>query len=295
MMENTNLWGAARGWALELKHRLEQRVALRRIEDAFPVLIYQMGKVGSSTVAATLEQLDLDRPVLHVHTLAIDHVEQAIRKQRNSVSPYLPHHLVTSRLLAEKLVNERFPCQIITLTREPVGRAISFVFEDWKKKAREARSANGVFDIEAVNQAVTNLLRNHNGHADPGHWFERELHRVWGIDAFAVPYDHKCGFTIIRKEGVEVLLIRMEDLNRALIPALEALLDKRLGRAELKRANTGAKKWYAEDLRAVKNAYCLPEDIADTVFQTQYMTHFYEPRSDQLRDRWLCSDRGGDK
>lgn len=275
-----------RGWSLEGLRRIQLHWALRNIERTNPILVYQMGKVGSSSVVRTLEHLRLGRPVLHVHTLDADHVKRAIRKQRASVSPYLPEHLIASSLLVDRLAEGDFPCQIVTLTREPVGRAISFVFEDWKKKALQAQRADGRLDIDAMADAVTNLLHEHAGHADPGQWFERELHAGLGVDVFSVPYDRDRGFTVVREGAVTALVMRMEDLDRALVPGLATLLDVDPSHITVQRANTGGQKWYAEALRTVKDSYRLPADLAGEIFETRYMRHFYSQEADRLRQRW---------
>jgi hypothetical protein len=275
-----------RGWTQELWHHVHLWWTLLNVERRNPILVYQMGKVGSSTVVRTLERLDLDAPVLHVHTLDPDHLQLAVRKERASTRSHLPEHLIASSILVDRLEKRNFPCRVITLTREPVGRAISFAFEDWKKKAPEAKKSGGSLDGRAMSEAVTQLLRPGSGHANPGQWFERELHNCLGIDVFAEPYDIERGFSLVRNGPVTALIIRVEDLDRALTQGLAALLEMEISRRAIQRANTGRKKWYADALHSVKTSYRLPAGLAEFIFGTRYVNHFYGGELDRLRARW---------
>lgn len=267
-------------------HRVHLRMQLRDIERRVPILVYQMGKVGSSTVVRTLKQLGLDTPILHIHTLNARTLERAIQKERSSSKAYLPEHLIASSLLVNRLKRDLFPCKVITLTREPIGRAISFAFEDWKKKARDAWKTDGTLDATAMQAAVDRMLEGQNGHADPARWFDQELKAVFGIDVFAVPYDFKRGYVLLAHKEVSVLVLRMEDLDRALPDALEAFLETSPSSIVVRRANLGKESWYAETLQAVKERYHLSEAIAERVLNTRYMKHFYAREREALRARW---------
>lgn len=281
---------AFRGYTLELLHRIRLEWRLRNVERQCPILVYQMGKVGSSTVVHTLDQLNRPEPVLQIHTLNPDHLQRAIAKQRGAATSHLPEHLIASSILVRKLSRGIFPCRIITLTREPVARVISFAFQDWQKKAPEARSSDGNLNVDRMIDAVNALLQEHRGHADPTHWFERELNAVFDVDVFAEPYDRKQGYTILREGNVSVLVIRLEDLNRSLPSALAAFLDINPEQVVLKRANEGGEKWYFESLRAVKNTYQIPPGVARSIFNTQYFQHFYHTDRDRARKRWAAND-----
>lgn len=275
-----------RGYGLEIGYRLRLEWSLRNVEYQRPILVYQMGKVGSSTVVRTLEQMNLNEPILQVHTLDSEHLEQAIAKQRASSSSYLPEHLIVSSILVRTLAKGPFPCRIITLTREPVSRAISFAFQDWQKKAPEARSPNGGLKVERMKETVDALLRSGGGHADPTRWFDRELKGVWGIDVFSIPYDWKQGYAILKGGEVSALVMRLEDLNRSLPSALAELLDVDPGQVTLARANEGDNKWYAESLRTVKETYQVSPALAQSIFDTRYFLHFYGGDREQARRRW---------
>ena len=276
----------SRGYAQETRLRFSLKNRLKNVRHQNPIIIYQMGKVGSSSVVRTLEHLKLDVPILHVHTLSSDHLDFAINKQRNSVSPYLHKHLITSSILVKELQKGIFPCRIISLTREPVARAISFLFEDLKKQAPDAILPNKKLDIEILKSTLDQLLSKDSGIADPSQWFENELNHCLGIDVFSAPYDRERGFVYMDHGPVSVLVMRMEDLNRSLLDGLEVLLDSKIDMPELLKANVGNSKWYASSLKLIKETYKLSAPQSQRVFNTKYFQHFYGNQAEQYRERW---------
>lgn len=275
------------GYANELLTRLKFGARLRNVERQAPVLVYQMGKVGSSTVVSTLSRLKIDSLVLQVHTLSPANLSHAISRRRHSSSPHLHEHLIVSTFLIRKLADGIFPCHVITLTREPVSRAISFVFEDLKKQAPGAIGSDGTLNHDILKGALDRILSGSNGIADPTIWFETELQARFGIDVFATPYDFDTGYYIIQDDHAPVLVVRMEDLSRAIVPGLADFLKLDANTVEPQWSNVGARKWYADDLRQLKNSYRISPEIAQVVFGTKYFTHFYSHESEKIMERWL--------
>jgi Putative capsular polysaccharide synthesis protein len=277
---------AIRGPLLETWSRLQLRIALRNVHRQMPIIVYQMGKVGSSTVVSTLEKLGLPNPVLHVHTLVADRMNAAEKLQRSSTRPALDSHLIVSSILLSKLSRGRFPCKIITLTREPIARTISFAFEDWKRRAPGALAEDGTLDAAAMTEVADTLLRNRGGHADPGKWFDRELKQVFDLDVFSIPYDEERGYSIIRNPDVSLLILRMEDMNRSLPGALADFLGIDANSVVMSRANESEGKWYSDSANAVKREFRLPDEILNEITTSRFIRHFYPNDIERLRDRW---------
>ena len=275
-----------RGYLRELYNNVRIPLLLNNIEKKNPILIYQMGKVGSSTILHTLQSMTLNNPVFHMHTLSQKNLTHAIKRQRNSKSPYLHEHLVLSRVLIKKLKKGVFPCKIITVTREPVGRAISFVFEDLVKQAPEALKSDNQIDLEIVKTSLDELLSKPNGISDPSRWFDQELLACFGMDVFSTSYNIDQGYTIISTGSVSALVIRMEDIDRSLSQALSSFLDISLNSISLKRANIGSKKWYSQSLNEIKNTYRISDKLSRKISETRYFKHFYSEEEGQYLSKW---------
>ena len=277
-----------RGWGKEIIHRVQKQVKLRNFDNRTPTLVYQMGKVGSSTVVRTLGNLPLSTPIVRVHSLHPAKVSEDIETLRESLG-YLREHVVTSSTLVQKQLDwGEFPCTVITLTREPVGRAVSFAFQDWRRQLPEVSDMREI-EPEQMVELVMQKLRPGSLHADPGQWFERELKSVFGIDVMAVPYDFEQGYVKIQSGPVDVLIIRMEDLNRSLGAGLADLYGLDHEDIQMKRSNVGGNKEYANLLAEVKDQLTIPPSVSDRVWSTDYARHFYGPDLDRLRDKWTES------
>lgn len=275
--------GLVRGFGRELYHRAVWTLRLRNIEKCRPIIVYQMGKVGSSTVVRTLKSLRLTCPILHVHTLTANGLRHAIRRQRQSRRPYLSEHLVVSGLLVKKLNRRLFPCRVITLSREPISRAISFLFEDHVK---QLPGKQATITQDGANTALDIRLASENGIADPSLWFDQELKARFGIDIFAGSYDFHRGWSIFRNGGVEVLVTRIEDLDRSLIDGLRHFLHQPFQDGRVENANEGNVKWYACPLRALKSTYRVSPKLLEQILATRYSQHFYAQEIDDIRSRW---------
>jgi hypothetical protein len=274
-----------RGWGKEAIHRVQKQFSLRGIESRTPTFVYQMGKVGSSTVVRTLERLREPSPVVHVHSLNSSKVREDVEALRESLG-YLREHVITSLTLVRKQLDwRRFPCKVITLTREPVGRAVSFAFQDWKRQLPEVSSLDELRSEQMV-ELVMEKLKPGSPHANPKKWFEGELKSVFGVNVLTTPYDFEQGYVVIRSGPVDVLVIRMEDLNRSLQAGLAELYDLDHQDIRMRNANVGSAKKYADLLSQVKEQLTLPPSVSERVFTTDYAMHFYGPDLDRLRDKW---------
>jgi hypothetical protein len=69
-------------WVRRLRHAAV--VALDSYAEAPPVLVYQMGKVGSSTVSATLRAAEIDHPVRYVHFMTARGILDALADYRRA-------------------------------------------------------------------------------------------------------------------------------------------------------------------------------------------------------------------
>jgi len=247
-----------------------------------------MGKVGSSTVYRTLVDLGLPGGAVQTHTLDAVHLSHAKRRARASSSRVLPTHLIVATFLARRL-ERRPPLRIVTLTRDPVARAVSFVFEDWRKQLGDGvdRRAERI-DTTRATKRVVELLAGESGTADPTTWFDRELRGLFGIDVFATPFDPEVGYGRYRAtDGTELLLLRVEDLDRTLAPALAPFVGVDGQRITLRRDNRGTGKWYGPALEEVKRTLVLPESVVDHVIGSRYFAHFYGREAGAaLRRRW---------
>lgn len=134
------------------KYRLLTRLRLyrQRRNPHPPILVYQMGKVGSRTVYRTLESLGLPSPIYHVHVLSPDGI-RATWARYHKIGAEMPIHLIAGKEVRRRL--DRHPegeWQVVTLVRDPVARQISELFETLWLFHPELLTTTGVIDIEGA-------------------------------------------------------------------------------------------------------------------------------------------------
>jgi hypothetical protein len=253
------------------------------------ILVYQMGKVGSSSVYSSLKQARLLHPVYQVHFLSADGLENALHHSRSCGKRNIPLHVALGKVIRRKIEQCRnVQWKLITLVRDPVSRSISDFFENFASYCRAPGDAGRSFDIE---EAVALLQEKFVGHYDEDTdyvctWFDREIKRVFHVDVYAHRFDRAQGYDIIRREDCDLLIFRVEDLDRnfekAVMQFLE--LERPIG---MLRSNVTREKALADSYRAVMREMILPREVCRKVYSSRYVRHFYsEEMIDTFIARW---------
>lgn len=94
-----------------------------------PIVIYQMGKVGSTTIVESLRRSVPERSIFHVHFLSTEgiKIEEDFYREHLSRIGAIHDHLLESWYLSEQFdkITSDEKYKIITLVREPIARNIS--------------------------------------------------------------------------------------------------------------------------------------------------------------------------
>lgn len=124
--------GQAFRWAI----RPLKDIWVRGIDHSHtPVVVYQMGKVGSSSLRHSLKYRGL-WPVWHTHRMNPEYIEEIKEERvRRGVSPVLTSVDSRGLDLYNSLVKKGRPTKFISLVREPVSRNVQLSFSTtWQKK-----------------------------------------------------------------------------------------------------------------------------------------------------------------
>src|SRR5687767_4048121 len=231
---------------LNFLSRLTKRGSAQNHID--PIVIYQPGKVGSSTILASLNyslnSATTKLPVYHAHHL--NHLE----KMEADIKDKFPNpQRSLDKLALDKELRKRIdenPDQrwnVISLTREPVARTISTVFEmldvifpGWKAKYQA-----GELDLHEMQDIIVERYVSGPGRGD---WYDTQMKAVFDIDVYAKPFPHQQGYEIYHgKNNSRLLLLRLEDLDRVGQRVLSDFLN--LKQFHLVQANVGQQKEYS--------------------------------------------------
>ena len=281
-------------------HRRLYRRDLQHKEP--PLLIYQMGKVGSKTVRNSLQALELDRTIFHIHYLSLDRIRELEAERKRYLGTQQEHLLrhiwqyqYVRKQMASNSNGKRW--EIITLTREPISRNIATFFENLEVTPitvdRQYRIKSDyydfdiVLDIEDMDKLVKLFFERLN-HDSPLTFFDQELKCVFGVDVFASEFPTSKGYKIYKDKQADVLLIRLHDLNKCARHAFEEFLG--LKDFTLLNTNVGGAKEYASLYQRFKNSIVLPETYVEKMYTSRYMRHFYsEKEIAKFRASWKIS------
>ena len=283
-------------YTAKLRWKRGKRKAMQAYKGP-PVLNYQMGKVGSSTIQASLEALDLNWPVYHVHFLnpeRVREIEQQRRRFFRTEKQGLLKRPWLSEFLLEEIKKKDRRWKIITLVREPIARNISTFFENLEIRERHGNNVFNVksdyygfdVDVELENvQPLIDLFFERLVHDRPLTWFDDEIKSVFGIDVFEGVFLRDKGYKIITADNADLLLIRLNELDQCAAVAFKEFLD--IDEFTLVQTNVGSNKDYAALYKAFKKAICLPEDYINKMYDSRFTRYFFSDEEiRQLRETW---------
>ncbi|MFO7942916.1 MAG: putative capsular polysaccharide synthesis family protein [Anaerolineales bacterium] len=248
-----------------------------------PVLIYQMGKVASTSVYMSLKE-STNFDVFHTHRLNPENIAKVKEEhlQRGDMPPddtrglYLYNRLIEPRQKSTR---------IITLVREPVGRNISAFFQNLET-FKCGEDAHNTLEIEEL---VRDFIYEYN-HDVPLTWFDKELRVTTGTDVYRHPFPREKGYQVIDQPPFYVLVIRHDLTDEEKESCIAEFLD--LDSFHITRMNVSSSKEYSETYRVFLDSIQLPKDYVGRMLSSKYARHFYSPDERKtLYQRWVGKDK----
>lgn len=258
-------------------------------EPINPIIVYQMGKVGSYTVAmSVLEALEKNNilvPVHHIHNLHnLDIVEQEVRTniERPNTSDTLLGIKRGKKLLKKIIKNPGQRWNLISLVREPIAQNVGAFchnmheyFPCWRKDFDK-----GILTIEKMHEF---FLKKYS-HLASTVWFEQQMEPVWGINVYATPFPKEVGYKIYHGTQADLLLIRLENLDGIGAKVLEEFLG--IHGIEIIKKNVADEKDYRDIYHKFKQIP-LSASFIDEMYNSHFMKHFYtQDESNAFRRYW---------
>lgn len=241
------------------------------------ICVYQMPKTGSQTVEATLRLCALPHRIIRFHYLSAERAAEVRRGPQNNASPDAWQKVAAEelRLIANvtriirlrKLLSRVLPIpriEVISAVREPIGSALSSIFENLSYFFPHTSAITPESCAEVVQRP--RMMRSYQN------WIDLETRAVLGIDVYAHPFPVQRGFQIYENRFARLLVYRFDFLN-----LLPAILEKFLGCPvkELVNANLGSSKPYAPLYAEMKRKLQLPTDFLNREYGSKMMLHFY--------------------
>ena len=294
-----NYWAAKQVYKARL-----WRNSLRSRHD--PILVYSMGKVGSTSVARSLDAVYDSDSIHHLHWLVpekLNHDEKLTRSfmRRFAGTPlerkFWPEYIWTGQFLS-KQVHSRpgntDKWKIITLVRDPVARNISAFFQnlklifeyDYQAALRTKTEAEVVDELwELFKEGYITREKAFRMDCNPLTWFDNELNQVFDIDIFSQRFPVNQGYNIYETPTADILVMKLEDLKNCASNAVNQFLG--LKHFKLKSGNVAEDKEYSSLYSQFLERVKLPDDYLDKVYQSRVCKHFYtDDELAEFRNRW---------
>ena len=259
------------------------------------ILVYQMGKVGSSTLFQSLNQSLSHQGIYHIHTLNPELIKEVFAKKKLHQQFYtnhryaLAHHFIVSRCLSRNLsLLKQKKLKVITAIRDPVARNISAFFEHREKTDRALTDRTNSLQIEEIIAAFWEEQKESKAESFQDRWFNQELKATLGIDLLSKPFNKESGYEIFLAKGKtssSTLVIKLEHFSHCLEKAISEFLQEEI---KIKNKNLGRRKFYSELYQQFKQKIEFPQVYLEKIYSQECVRHFYsEAEINQFMNKWL--------
>jgi len=289
------------------RRRYSSYVALY-LRRSVPILVYQMGKGGSSTLRNTLLLREL-HPVLHLHTFSplrekraedvdvpdeleaplareIEHARSVFASLSTPAKLQLSlHEWMNERRLRRHLLRPGRRLRIITSVREPVAANVSMFFQllPWYTGRRYAPD-------RISTDALIRLFLERYSCFRPLLWFDEEMRYQTGVDVYRHAFPLDRGSLTFREGSIEVLVLKTETDDAVKEKALSDFLG--VPDIRLVESNVGSQKAYARQYREFRQRIRFPDGFLRTMYGSRYAQHFYsEAEIERFIEQWHGSQQ----
>lgn len=261
-------------WLFQL--RLNYYVRVQRKE---PILIFQIGKVGSTSILKSFPTTQ-HRLAVQLHHLSEDSVESGIAFYNKHDLP-IQSFIFTSRSIYKWVVKRGYPYKVITLVREPISRNISAFFENFK-----VYMGTSYPEFIGTNDKLITTFLDKFEHDRILNWYQTDFLTATGVDIYEHQFDKDRGWSRIETHQVDILILKVELDDKFKEQAIAQFLD--IPKFNLQSANIAKNKKYASDYQKFKANIVLPEEHIDQMLTSKYMKHFYtDEEINYVRNKWL--------
>jgi hypothetical protein len=236
------------------------------------VLVYQMGKVGSTSYTQSLEDID-DLTVRHIHRLNAKNNELMISRFLRNGMVRLALKERRWQAVSDFIRNHTHQIYILSAMRNPIDRNISAFFQNLKLQ-----------ENDNVERLIKKFLESYP-HQVPIDWFNEQFRDALGIDIYDYPFNKERGWDTFSCKNYNCLLMTAEAADLKKTEAINSFLGTELG--VLKRKNIGASKEYSGIYGKFKGEIVLPESYIESQLNTKVVAHFYTAKKiEEFRLPW---------
>jgi hypothetical protein len=170
---------------------------------------------------------------------------------------------------------------VITATRDPIGREISVYFQNMLAPDFPfgVSSREEAFEIGPEGLIERFHQRWQSGAVDTNVWFDQHFKSSTGVDVYQHPFNVERGWDIIEDAEFRILIVRFEDIGRNYLEAVNAFVAPAYGGGsrypKMINANVSEQKWYGQLMKEFKAKVTFSREVLDEAYDSKYCGHFY--------------------
>lgn len=268
----------------------QSRCPYMETKDLNPIFIMCPGKTGSFTMESSLNLLGIEN--IRFHDCIFN----------KSLHPDCANAYEQMR---NRIFENNKSVKIITSVREPISKDIAHFFQklspDHENIIKEILHTNFYESFNTLIKEYTyekNEIKNkkmiwwldyvakEEQYGPLFNWFLLELKEFCGINIYHYPFDQKKGYTVIKKNNIEIFIFQLEKIS-----FLEKELGDFVGAANFKivSSNTSKDKLYKYAYKEFLENVKLPKKYIDFYYKNNpCFNHFYnEDERKYFYNKWL--------
>ncbi len=248
-----------------------------------PILIYQMGKVGSTSLYAMCARARSDVPLFTVNRIRPGNNMELHNTKDCLFQSFCVWHIKKTFLplwqyylrnqIRKKLAHSEV--KFISIVRDPVVRNVSGFCQYVELYLDHLifRYQQKQIDIESVKSIFFRQYK----HDMPLRWFDYEFRYVTGIDVFVEKFPQTKGFVRYHNDNVSALVIKLEYLNSPeTVAAICDFIGAEEKECEMPRIHVTAQKDNQADFYMdLRNEITQDIDYMDWMYNSKFAKHFY--------------------
>lgn len=237
------------------------------------VLIYQMGKVGSSSYRSLLKKNN-NYLVHQLHRLDSYSNEFMIKHYINNGNVQLAIHENMYKEIANYILTEKPQLKVLTSVREPIARNISAYFQHLSES-----------DLSKDTDSLIHSFLDNYPHELPLNWYDKQFKNVLDIDIFEYPFNKNRGWDEIIKDNLNILILTLEIDDSEKIKALNHFFG--FNATRIPNANIAHNKRYAVKYRKFIDTIVFKQDFVQKLLDNDIVRHFYtKSQIEQFYSKW---------
>lgn len=226
-----------------------------------PILIWTMTKVGTTSIARSL-QSELGK--------------YRVFGEHNINNPKWPRSVI----LYDFIIKKNKPVDIITCVRDPISQTISHFFHNY-----EYYTGDSPINPRFSTKEIMSFFLKAQFKTYWRNWFDNNIKRYLGIDIYKYPFSVEKGYLIINHKNSRILLLKAETSNSLKEKAIVNFLN--IPNLKIENQNIGSNKEYSELYQKFKKEVKFPASYISDIRNTKYFNHFYSSSEiNKILDRW---------